>query len=81
MYKVYFTQTIEDEYQRTVRASSPQDAEEKLKERWSGDIEVHNVMIFLMMNTLTQRIWGITSNPLPKTGRNKKSTNAIKIHQ
>tara|TARA_B100000242_G_C42942910_1_gene437249 strand:+ start:154 stop:357 length:204 start_codon:yes stop_codon:yes gene_type:complete len=43
MYKVYFTQTIEDEYQRTVRASSPQDAEEKLKERWSGDIEVHNV--------------------------------------
>ena len=43
MYKVYFTQTIEDEYQRTVRASSPQDAEEKLKERWSGNIEVHNV--------------------------------------
>ena len=43
MYKIYFTQTIEDEYQRTVRASSPQDAEEKLKERWSGDIEVHNV--------------------------------------
>ena len=43
MYNVYFTQTIEDTFQRTVRASSPQDAEEKLKERWSGDIEVHNV--------------------------------------
>ena len=64
MYKVYFTQTIEDEYQRTVRASSPQDAEEKLKERWSGDIEVHNVDdLSLMVNSLTQRIWGITSNP------------------
>ena len=43
MYNVYFTQTIEDEYQRTVRATSPQDAEEKLKEEWSGNIEVHNV--------------------------------------
>ena len=43
MYKVYFTQTIEDEYQRTVRASSPQDAEEKTQRKWSGDIEVHNV--------------------------------------
>ena len=43
MYNVYFTQTIEDTFQRTVRASSPQDAEEKLKERWSGNIEVHNV--------------------------------------
>ena len=43
MYNVYFTQSIEDTFQRTVRASSPQDAEEKLKERWSGDIEVHNV--------------------------------------
>ena len=43
MYKIYFTQTIEDEYQRTVRATSPQDAEEKLKEEWSGNIEVHNV--------------------------------------
>ena len=41
MYKVYFTQSHEDA--KTVRASSPQDAEEKLKERWSGDIEVHNV--------------------------------------
>ena len=31
MYKVYFTQTIEDTFQRTVRASSPQDAEENSK--------------------------------------------------
>ena len=41
MYKVYFTQS--SELARTVRATSPQDAEEKLKEHWEGDIEVHNV--------------------------------------